>query len=154
MVSDAKYKSKQGSKYWLLNKCFELSKYSSRWRCPQDVFRLRLLKMFSRRLDQDEHIGLTRTSSRRLDQDHYLHDVFKTYHQVILFLLTCFQDSFKTSSQRFCTAKTIIYTEGFASVTLLRNYGQCTKFARVTTVSQVLAFRFTAPFSGCLQRRI
>ena len=33
-------------------------------------------------------------------------------------------------------------------------YGQCTKFARVTTVSQVLVFYFTAPFSGCLQRHM
>ena len=31
-------------------------------------------------------------------------------------------------------------------------YVQCTKFARVTTVSQVLVFHFTAPFSGYLFR--
>ena len=41
------------------------------------------------------------------------------------------------------TAKSVIYTEGFASVSLLRNHGKCTKFVRVTTVSQVLIFHFT-----------
>ena len=30
------------------------------------------------------------------------------------------------------------------------NYGQCTKLARVATVSQILIFHFTDPFSGCL----
>ena len=33
-------------------------------------------------------------------------------------------------------------------------YGQCTKFARVTKVSQILVSHFTAPFSGRLQIRI
>ena len=33
-------------------------------------------------------------------------------------------------------------------------YGQCTKFAKVIKISQVLVFYFTTPFSGCLQRRI
>ena len=32
-------------------------------------------------------------------------------------------------------------------------YGQCTKFARATKVSQVLVSHFSTPFSGCLQRR-
>ena len=33
----------------------------------------------------------------------------------------------------------------------LRNLCQCTKFARVIKVSEVLAFHFTTPFSDCLQ---
>ena len=33
-------------------------------------------------------------------------------------------------------------------------YGQCTKFARVIKISQVLVFHFTTPFSGSLQGRI
>ena len=90
-------------------------------RLHEDVFRLRLQKTSSRRLDQDEYVRLILTSSedvfktysRRLGQDQYiclairlqdvfktfsrrlqdvlqryLHNVFKTYHQVKLFLLT------------------------------------------------------------------
>ena len=49
------------------------------WRHLQDV-----LKTFSKRLQ-----NAFRKSSRRLQ------DVCKTYHQVKLFLLTCFQDVFK-----------------------------------------------------------
>ena len=33
-------------------------------------------------------------------------------------------------------------------------YGQCTKVARVTNVSQILVSRITSPFSGCLQTGI
>ena len=40
------------------------------------------------------------------------------------------------------------------SHTLLRNLWQCTKFARMIKISQVLVFHFTKTFSGCLQRRI
>ena len=50
------------------------------------------------------------------------------------------------------TAKSVIYTKGFASVTLLRNYGQCAKFARVITVSQTFNFskflKLTTPFTA------
>ena len=131
-------------------------------RLNEDVFRLRLQKTSSRRLDQDEYVRLSltssedvfKTSSRRLDQDEYVclsltssedvfktssrrlgqdqyirlghtssrrlqdvfktfwrrlqdiiktscKDVFKTYHQVNLFLVTRFQDVFETFSKRF-----------------------------------------------------
>ena len=33
-------------------------------------------------------------------------------------------------------------------------YGQCTRFARLTKVSQVLVSHVTTLFSGCLQKRI
>ena len=81
-----------------------------------------VFKTSSRCLDQDQYIRLGHTSSRRLQdvlprclqnvfktssrhlQDvlqRFLQDAFKTYNQVILILLTRFQDVFKTYSQRF-----------------------------------------------------
>ena len=81
------------------------------WRHLEDVFRLRLQKTSSRRLDQDEYVRLSltssedvfKTSSRRLGQDQYirlgytssrrLQDVFKTSSRHL-------QDVFKTSSRR------------------------------------------------------
>ena len=73
------------------------------WRHLEDVFRLRLQKTSSRRLDQDEYIRLThvspedvfKTFSRRL-QDvlrKLLQDIFKTSSR-------CFEDVFKKSSRR------------------------------------------------------
>ena len=82
----------------------------------------------------------------------HFQDVSLSYTVLVNVFSRCRQDVFTTFLRR--TTKTVIYTEGFASVKLLRNYGQGTKFARVATVSQVLVFHFTTPFSGCLQRRI
>ena len=55
-------------------------------------------------------------------------------------------------SQTYCK-------EGYLQKDFLRSYfseiySQCTKFGRVIKISQLLAFYFTTPFSGCLQRRI
>ena len=46
---------------------------------------------------------------------------------------------------------------GYLQKDLLRShfceiYGQCTKFAKVMKIYQVLVFHFTTPFSGFLQR--
>ena len=76
------------------------SKHSSWWRLLEDVFRLRLQKTSSRRLDQDEYIRLShtssedvfKTSSRRLGQDQYIRLGY-TYSRRL-------QDVFKTSSRR------------------------------------------------------
>ena len=59
----------------------------------QDIF-----KTPSRRFDD-----VFKTSSRHLQGvlQRFLQDAFKTYHQVILFLLKSFRDVFKTYSQRF-----------------------------------------------------
>ena len=86
---------------------------------------LRLQKTSSRRLGQDQYIRLGYTSSRRLQdvfktssrrlaktssrrlQDvlkmssRHLQDVFKTYYQVKVFLVTQFQDIFETYSKCF-----------------------------------------------------
>ena len=82
---------------------------------------IRLQKMSSRRHDQDECICLGHMSSRRLPKTSRrlqgmfktfwgclqnvltmsCKDVFKTYHQVKLFLLTRLQDVFETYSTRF-----------------------------------------------------
>ena len=100
-----------------------------------------------------------KTSSRRLAKmcSRHLQDVLQrcisaSYTILVNMFSRCLQDVFTTFLRH--TAKTVIYTERFASVTLLRNYGHCSKFARVATVSQVLVFHFTTPFSGCLQKRI
>ena len=69
----------------------------------QDVF-----KAFSRGLEDifktpsRRFEDVFKTSSRHLQDvlQRCLHDAFKTYHQVMLFLLTSFQDVFKTYSQR------------------------------------------------------
>ena len=72
-------------------------------RLDEDVFRLRLQKTSSRRLDQDQYIRLGHTSSRRLQDvlPRCLQDVFKTYYQVKVFLVTQFQDIFETYSKGF-----------------------------------------------------
>ena len=95
------------------------SKHSSWWRRLEDVFRFRLQKTSSRRL-QDVLIKtnmsailirLQKTSSRRLDQDQYirlghtsskpLQDVFKTssrrLQDVLKTCSRCLQDIFKMS---------------------------------------------------------
>ena len=80
-----------------------------------------------------------------------LQDVFKTYYQASCSVNTFsrfFPDIVKTFLTR--TSKTVIYRR----ICLDHTDSQCTKFARVTKVSQILVFHFTTPFSGCLQRRI
>ena len=85
------------------------------------AFDIRLQKTSSRRLGQDQYIFLSHTSpgrlaktpSRRIEdvfktssrhlQDilqRCLQDVFKTYHQVKLFLLTSLRDVFNTFPRR------------------------------------------------------
>ena len=65
------------------------SKHSSWWRRLEDVFRLRLQKTSSRRLDQDEYVRPSLTSSQDV--------LVKTN---IFALAICLQDVFKTSSRR------------------------------------------------------
>ena len=105
------------------------SKHSSWWRRFQDVLK---------------------TSSRRCQ------DVLKTSDQVKLFLVTQFQDVFETYSKRFWDILLRrLSTGGLPRSHFWEIYGQCTKFPRVTKISQVLIYYFTTPFSGyTLQRRI
>ena len=84
-----------------------------------------------------------------------LQDVFKTYYQVKLFLVTQFQDVFETYSKRFWDVLLRrLSTGGLPRSHFWEIYGQCTKFPRVIKVSQVLVFHFTTPFSGSWQSRI
>ena len=103
---------------------FVLMKMS--WRLLEDVFRLRLQKTSSRRLDQDEYVRLSltssedvfKTSSRSLGQDQYiclchmssrrLQDVFKTSSGRLqdIFKTSC-KDIFKTFSKH--TIKLILF---------------------------------------------
>ena len=114
----------------------------------QDVFKTSCKNVFktsSRRL-QD----VLKTSSR------HLQDVFKTYYQVKVFLVTQFQDIFETYSKRFWDVLLRrLSTGGLPRSHFWEIYGQCTKFPRVIKISQVLIFQFTTPFSGyTLLRRI
>ena len=73
----------------------------------QDVFKTSCKNVFktsSRRLQ-----GVLKTSSKRLQDvlQRYLQDVFKTYHQVKLFLLTRLREAFNTFLR--CIAKMVIY---------------------------------------------
>ena len=141
---------------------------------------IRLQKTSSRRLDQDQYIGLGHRSSRRL-QDVFktssrhlqdvsktssrrlqdilkmsswhlqdvlqrcLQDVFETYYQVKLFLVTQFQDVFETYSKRFWDVLLRRLSAGLPRSYLWQIYGQCTKLPRVVKVSQALVFQFTTP---------
>ena len=140
------------------------------WRRLEGVFRLRLQKTSSRRLDEDEYILINhtssedvfKTSSRRLGQDQYirlgytssrrlqdvfktssrhLQDVLKTYHQVKLFLLTSLWEVFNMFVRR--TAKTAVYRTFHLGHT-------SEKFIVSVQNLQVLVFQFTTPISGCL----
>ena len=144
---------------------------------------IHLQKTSSRRLHQDQQIRLGHTSSRRFQdffktssrifQDvfktssrcfenvfqtssRHLQDVFKTYYQVKLFLVTQFQDVFEMYSKRFWDVLLRrLSTGGLPRSHSWEIYGQCTKFPRVTKISEVLIFHFTTPYSGyTLQRRI
>ena len=127
------------------------------WRHLLSSFLEGVFRTFSRRLDQDQYNRLGHTSSRRLQDvlQRSLQDVFKTYHQVKLFLLTCFQNDFETYSERFwdILQSTYLYKDLPRSY-FWEIYGQCANFARVTKASQILIFHFTTPFSGHLQKRI
>ena len=82
-------------------------------------------------------------------------DVFKTYYQVKLFLVTLFQDVFETYSKHFWDVLIRrLFTGGLPRSHFWEICSQCTKFPRVITVSQVSVFHFTILFSGCLQRGI
>ena len=78
------------------------SKHSSWWRRLQDV--LIKTNMFASAL------RLQKTSSRRLakSSSRHLQDIFKTYHQVKLFLLTRLWEAFNTFLRR-SFPKTVIY---------------------------------------------
>ena len=124
----------------------------------EDVF-----KTYSKCFDQDEYIRLIHTSyftnrsSRRLEDvlQRCLQDVFKTYYQVKLFLVTQLQDFFETYSKPFrAVLLRRLSTGGLPRSHFWEVYDQYTKFPRGINDSQVLVFHFTTPFSRCLQRRI
>ena len=146
-------------------------------RLDEDVLKTPFVFVFRRRLDQDEYVRLDHTSSRRLQDvlprclqnvfktssrrlaktsSRHLQDVFKTYYQVKVFLVTQFQDIFETYSKRFWDVLLRRLSTGSLPRSHFREiYGHCAKFPRVIKISQVLIFHFTTPFSGyTLQRRI
>ena len=115
-----------------------------------------VFKTFSRRL-QD----VFKTSSELLQDvlktsSRHLQHVFKTYYQVKVFLVRHFQDIFETYLKRsWDVLLRWLSAGGFPRSHFREIYGHCAKSPRVTKISQVLVFHFTAPFSGfTLQRRI
>ena len=86
--------------------------------CLSHVSSEDILKTFSRRLGQDQYIRLDHTSWRHLQDVSKicLQDVFKTYHQVKLLLLTRLWGVFNTFLRR--TAKTVIYKRIYLGHTL------------------------------------
>ena len=111
----------------------------------QDIFKTSLRHL------QD----VLKTSSRLLQYvlQRSLQDIFKTYHQVKLFLLTHFQNDFETYPKRFWDVlQRRLSIEDLPRSHFWEIYGQCANFARVTKVSQNLVFYLTTPFSGHLQK--
>ena len=76
------------------------SKHSSWWRPLEDVFRLRLQKTSSRRLDQDEYIRLSLTSSEDFFKTSWSRPIYSFWPYVFKTSSRRLQDVFKTSSRR------------------------------------------------------
>ena len=113
------------------------------------------IKTPSRRLGQYQYICLGHTSSRRLQDvlQKRLQDIFKTYHQVKLFLLTRLWEAFNTFLRR-SFPKTVIYRGICLSNTISDKFMVSEPNLQEINVSKVLVFHFTTRFSGCLERRI
>ena len=150
----------------------------SPWRRLEDVFRLRLRKTSSRRLDEDEYILINhtssedvfKTSSRRLGQDQYIRLGYTSSRRL--------QDVFKTSSRRLAKTssrhlqdvlKMYHQVKLFLLTSLWEVFNMFVRRTAKTIVYrrihlghtsekfmvsvqnlQVLVFQFTTPFSGCL----
>ena len=78
-------------------------------RLDEDVFRLRLRKTSSRRLDQDEYVRLSLTSSEDVFKTSWSRPIYSSWLYVFKTFSRCFEDvlqkglqnMFKTSSRRF-----------------------------------------------------
>ena len=131
----------------------------------RDVFKTScqgVFKTFSRRLQDVFKMcckNIFKTTSRRLQ------DVLKTsssyFQNVFRFEEVSPSCTVLTnkSSKRIQHVPQMYCKDGYPQKDLLRShfweiYGQCTKFAKIIKISQVLVFHFTTPFSGFLQRRI
>ena len=107
-----------------------------------------------------------KTSSRHLQDvfkmfSRHLQDIFKTFWRR-------FEDVFKTNCKDLCKSFSKHMIKLNCSYVLQRRlskkdlpsshfweiYGQCTDFARVIKVSQILVSHFTTPFRHHFQRRI
>ena len=114
----------------------------------QDIF-----KTSSKRFE-----NVFKTSWRHLQDvlQRCLQDIFKTYYQVELFLVTQFQDIFQMYSKCFWDVLLRrLSTGGLSRSHFWEIYGQCTKFPRVIKVSQVLVFTLlhllVAVYSGAFR---
>ena len=82
----------------------------------------------------------------------YLQDVFKTYHQVKVFLLTRLREVFDTFLRR--TPKTVIYWGICLGHTTSEKFIVSVQNLQEINISQILVFHITTPVSGWLKRRI
>ena len=94
----------------------------------------------------------------------HLQEVFKTFWRLLQDIFkTSFKNVFKTSSRHLQNLLQRYLQDVFKTYYQVRDlqkdlprshfweiYGQCTKFARVIKISQVLVFHFTITFSGVL----
>ena len=118
-------------------------------KCLQDIF-----KTSSRRFKDDFKTSsrrLTNTSLRYLQDvlQRCLQDIFKTYHQAKLFVSTRLRDVFSMFSDFLRrTARTGCLQKDLPRSHFSEIYGQCTEFARVIKICQVLVFHWTTSFSG------
>ena len=93
-------------------------------------------------------LRLQKTSSR------HLQDVFKTYYQVKLFLLTRLWEAFNTFLRR-SFLKTVIYSRGIClGNTTSDKFMVIVQNLKDIKIYQVLVFHFSTPFRGCLERHI
>ena len=124
------------------------------WRHLQDAFKMYIFENVLKKTSSRRPQGVFKTSCenvlRKAPSRHFqdilqicLQDVFKTYYQVKLFLLTQFQDVFETYSKRFWDVLLKrLSTGGLPRSHFWEIYGQCKKFPRMIKVSQVLIFHF------------
>ena len=120
----------------------------------QDAFKTYIFENVLKKTSSRRPQGVFKTSCenvlRKTPSRHFqdilqicLQDVFMTYYQVKLFLLTQFQDVFETYSKRFWDVLLKrLSTGGLPRSRFWEIYGQCRKFPRMIKVSQVLVFHF------------
>ena len=118
---------------------------------PQCLMKWRI-KGASETLQNSWNLSLSNPANTCLDEDvlqRSLQDIFKTFYQVKLFLLTRFQDIFETYWTRFWDVlRRPLSAERFIQVTLPRVYVQGTKFPIVNSLDILKLLRqfFITPY--------
>ena len=120
-----------------------MGNYPANIRLDEDVLKTSWKRLSSSSSEDVFRLRLQSKSSR------HLQDVFKTYYQFKVFLVTKFQDIFETYSKLFWDVLLRwLFRGGLPRSHFREIYGQCAKFPRVIKISQALIFHFTTPFSS------